>query len=312
MSALRKIKKTREFKGKRVAAHLPFEKVLSFPLLLQLGREETLEEAIVRETQDYIPFPIEEAVIDYPSVLRTSTEPAKAYRVTVIASRMKDIQHYHDTLKKAGLSLETVDFPVSSLYRLHAHQHEASEIPVILCHIGGYQTLAAVVQHNGILGERAFTWGFGSLATKIQNQMELKNDRYKAKILLKNYGLSSECGPGADADAGGTAIHDTICQILYQIIAPYAEELVDELHRLIAYIRSGDVNTTFEGVYLYGQGAAIHGLDAYVENRLNLPTTSVDPTEWLATTNGLLLSHSMDKNRFSLSLGLGMRKFTWL
>lgn len=311
MSALRAITKGRDFKGRRAAAHLPLGKVLSFPLRLQLGREESVEDAIIREIREYLPFPLEEAVIDYPSILRTSPEPAKEYRATVIAARMKDIQYYLQIIKKAGLSLEAVDFPVSSLYRLHSYLYEDSEIPVILCHIGRHQTLAAVIQKDGILGERVFSWGISSLLTKIQNQMELKNDLYKAKILLKNYGLTNESRPGTD-NGPDTTVSDTICQILYQIISPYVEELVEELHRLIAYIRSGEINTAFEGVYFYGQGVTIQNLDTYVEQRLNLQTTSVDPTEALSTTNGLLLSHSMDKDKFSLSLGLGMRKIAWL
>ena len=312
VTALRTITKNRDFKGKRVTAHLPLEKVLSFPLRLQLGREESLEDAIVREIREYLPFPMEEAIIDYPSILRTSPEPAKEYSATVIAARMNDIQHYLQIFKNSGLSLEAVDFPVSSLYRLHSYLYEDSEIPVILCHIGRNQTLAAVIQKDGILGERVFSWGISSLLTKIQNQMELKKGRYKAKILLKNYGLTNECRPGTDNDGPDMTVNDTIYKILYQIISPYVEELVAELQRLIGYIRSAEVSTAFEGVYIYGQGTTIQDLDAYVEKRLNLQTKSVDPTEWLPTTNGLLLSQSMDKDKFSLSLGLGMRKIAWL
>lgn len=311
VSALRTIAKNKDFKGKQVAAHLPPQKVLSFPLRLQVGRDETLEGAIIREIREYLPFPLEEAVIDYPSILRTSPEPAKEYRATVIAARMSDIQYYMEILKKAGLSLEMVDFPVSSLYRLHNYLFENPEKPVILCHIGRDLTLAAAIQKDGFLGERIIPWGISGLVTKIQSQMELKNDRYKARLLLKNYGLSNTRGPESAHGSEPTS-DDAICQILSQIISPYVETLADELHRLIAYIRSEEINTHFEGLYLYGQGTLIQGLDAYIEKRLNLPTRSIDPTESLPTTNGALLTDSMDKEKFSLSLGLGMRKIKWL
>jgi type IV pilus assembly protein PilM len=309
--ALRAIAKNKDFKGKQVTVHLPPQKVLSFPLRLKIEGTETLEDAIVRETREYLPFPLEEAVIDYPSIMELSSDPEKTYKATVIAARTGDIQHYAQVLKKAGLSLETVDFPVSSLYRLHNYLFENPEKPVILCHIGPEQTLAAAIQNDGIMGERVIPWGINGLVTKIQSQMELKNDRHKARLLLKNFGLSGASRPESAAGSEPAA-DDAIYQILNQIISPYVETLADELHRLIAYIRSEEVNAHFEGLYLYGRSSLIHSLDAYIEKRLALPTRSVDPTENLPDTNGALLSGSMDKEKFSLSLGLAMRKIKWL
>jgi len=311
VSALRQVAGSRQFSGRSVVAHLPPDRIFSFPIRFQVGRDERLEDAIVRETQHYLPFPLENAVIDYPSILPVAAGADNAYRATIIAARMEDIHYTLDIVKRARLSLQAVDFSVSSLARLHDHLFGMNDNPVILCHVGRSRTLAAVIKKEGILGERMVPWGFLGLIRKIQDNMELKNDRYKAKILLKDYGLSEALGSGRQAVQETTA-QEMICQILHQIISPYIEEFIDELHRIIAYTRSEEPDTTFEGIYLYGQAAGIRNLDAYVERRLSIPAKVVGPMEGFADSAGKALADVSEWDTFTLALGLGMRKVSWL
>lgn len=54
-------------------------------------------------------------------------------------------------MKQADLILESVDFSLSSLIRLHDYLHSATPNPIILCHIGHTQSLLSVVAKEGIL-----------------------------------------------------------------------------------------------------------------------------------------------------------------
>jgi len=314
VSILKKISKSKQFRGKRVAAHLPSRNIFSFPIQFQVGKEETLEGAILRESKNYLPFPLEEAVIDYPSLLPISSVADNQYKAMVTATRMEDLRHYLLTLKRAGLNLDVVDFIVSSLFRLHHYLSGSPENPVILCHIGQTRTLITVIKKDGILVERFVPWGIKFLLRKIQENMELKNDRYKAKILLKNYGLSYEnqANPESGKESPETNPADMTRQIIYQIITPYIEELVDELHKMIGYVRSEETNTFFDGFYLYGQGVLIRNLDGYIEKRLNTQTKSVDSFETLAVPGGGVLPDYSDDTSFAPGLGLAMRKIPWL
>jgi len=311
VSALKSISKNGGFKGKRAVAHLPFNKVFSLPVKLQVGPEETVEGAIVREAKGYLPFPLEKAVLDYSSLLEISSGAARAFQATVIAAREEDILEYTRFIEKAGLSLEAVDSAVSSMYRLHEYLFGPSEHPDILCHIGWTQTLAAVLKKDGILGERVIPWGTRSLMKKINENMELKDDLTKVKLLLRDYGLSNECRSEEEKKTAA-GFQESIRQIVYQIVSPCIEELVDEIHRLTAYVRSDETQTTFKGIYLYGQSIWIRDLDVYVSRRLNLPTSNIDPSERLPIIGGTLLSNFMDRDGVSLALGLGMRKVAWL
>ena len=79
----------------------------------------------------------------------------------------------------------------------------------------------------------------------------------------------------------------------------------------MAYVRSETQNPKFEAVYMYGLANMIGNLDGYMESRLQLPTTLVNPiSESVFHYNEM----STDVNNgadFALALGLAMRKVTW-
>ena len=63
---LKELLKDSRFSGKRVLLHLPSCNISSFPIHIQVEDSETLEEALFRESKEYISFPLEETIIDCP------------------------------------------------------------------------------------------------------------------------------------------------------------------------------------------------------------------------------------------------------
>ena len=314
LSGLKKISKNKQFQGKKVTAHLPSWNMVSFPIRFQVGSKETVEDAILRESEAYLPFPLENAVLDYPSIMEMSSGPGKQYKATVIATRMDDLQQNMLTLKAAGLNLDVVDFSVSSLFRLHHYLKSAPEHPVVLCHIDRTQTLITVMKADGILGERLIPWGIDYLLKRIQENMELENDRNKAKILLKKYGLTKD-GTKVNSKVGEPEEKesiDTTGQTIYQIITPYIEELIDEFHKITGYVRSEETDIFFGALYLYGLGEVIQGFEDYIEKRIGIQTETVNPFEVLEFSEERILPDFPDDTSFALALGLAMRKVTWL
>ena len=103
---LKEIVKDKRFKGRRVVVHFPSQYLLSFPIIFEVHGDETLEQAILKKSKDYINFPLEEAVIDYPSLTPISSDDVDKYRAIINAVRRDDMRQYLLILKKAGLTVE--------------------------------------------------------------------------------------------------------------------------------------------------------------------------------------------------------------
>jgi type IV pilus assembly protein PilM len=311
---LKDMLKDKRLKGRRVVVHFPSEYILSFPLSFQLGKDETVEAAIMRNSRQYLTFPLEEAIIDYPSLTFVSEDEGNKYRASVVAARKDQMTDYLSMLKTAGMTVEVVDFGVSSLMRLHSYPQQTTENSIILCNIGYSQSLLSVVTKDSILVQRNIARGIRTALKNLQANLELSPESDKAKVLLKKYGLfyedCLECQVEDDKNQPGEMMD--MYRAIYQIINPQIEELVHEFHKVIGYARSEQQDTILEGIYIYGPGTFIRYLDRYLEKRLNMPASLINPLDKLGLSKDDTLSDVSEGGPFGLALGLAMRKVTWL
>ncbi|MEE8430041.1 MAG: type IV pilus assembly protein PilM [Candidatus Desulfatibia sp.] len=314
VDAVKKMTKNRNFRGKSAVLHIPVKNISVLPIRFKVGATETLEEAILRESEKYLSFPLEEAALDYPSLTPEVDGDGDAYRATVIAVRRKYIEQYLQLMKQAGLTVEAVDYRVSSLIRLYKHFHKVTKHPVILCYIGYFESMLAVVTEDSIIGQRIIPWGVHELIEKILANLELLKAKDNARLLLKTHGLAYEDLESADNsdDRAPDATMVNMRRAIFQVITPSIDELVFEFHKMISGVMSEKQHTAFEGIYMYGHAALIHHFDRYFERRLNIPTRCINPMTTVALSDGNKLPGIDEGAPFALALGLAMRKVTWL
>lgn len=311
-SVLKGIPKSKRFQGRSAVIHLPGQMIISMPIHFQIGENESVEEGILRESEKHLSFPIEEAILDYPSITKQTSGNRTEYSATVVAARRDHIQRYISILKQAGLVVEAVDFGVSSLVRLHDLTQKTCVNTNILCYIGYKRSLLTVVIEDHILAQRPFTWGFKTLLDKILVNLELPAD--KATFLMNKYGLGYEDlrrGPRSEDRGTDDAILN-LHRALFQIITPYIDELIYEFHTITSYVRSEPQHSEFEGVTMYGCANMMHFLDTYLEKRIDIPVSILNPISELKMTHDTAFSDVTEGAPFGLALGLAMRKVSWL
>jgi type IV pilus assembly protein PilM len=317
LPVLKEIAKNRRFRGKSAAIHIPPQHVYSIPITFEVGMDETVEEAIVRESRKYLSFPLEEAVIDYPFIHDVSSGPGKKFKANIIAVRREHIKGYVHLLKRAGLSLEVIDFSLSSLLRLHHYLYAVSDGLVILCNIGHRQSLLSTVTKDSILATRDVAWGIGPLSNSLEVNLEIPRESQQAAEMLRKYGLFYEGYTGSSGGAspegnGGKKEDVEIYRTVFQILTPHVDELIHELHQIMGYVRSETKKAKFEEIYMYGQASLINFLGQYLEKRLSIPTKCINPISKLTLSHSSLVPDAAGAAPFAQALGLAMRKVRWL
>jgi len=310
---LKRIAKDKSFGGKRVVLHIPSQHLVSFPIRFKTAGADNLEEAIVQESTPYLPFPVEEAIIDYPSLESVASGDTREYKAVMIAVHRDLVDNYVTLLKQVGLAVEAVDFQVCSLIRLHHHLRGEASGPTILCHLGMTQTLLVIVSRNSILAQRYVPTGLQFLLDKIADNLALSQGKNSAKVMLQKYGLAyqdqPQAEPGAQDQNGETS---RLQRVIYQILGPQLEELLYELHKIIGYVRSEAPNTVFENMYVYGPGVLIRKLDDYLAKQLSIPTQLLNPLHTMEISNNGILVDPSEGGPLAMAAGLAMRKVAWL
>lgn len=116
--AIKNFWKSYKLKGTKVSLGLANQKVvvrtLDFPML----EEKELRTAIEFQAQDYIPIPIEEAVLDYHVLGQTTDVDGVAkQKVLVVAAQKVMVMDYINALKKAKLGVGEIDLQAFAMLR---------------------------------------------------------------------------------------------------------------------------------------------------------------------------------------------------
>jgi type IV pilus assembly protein PilM len=310
---LREVVKLGGFHGKRAVAHLPTELIDVIPVEFRAADPGEVEEAILRETQLRLTVPLDQAVVDYPSL---HSLPDGTYRAMVVATRREETQRFIALFRQAGLFLEAIEIQMNSLIRLHRHLAGISSEPVILCNIGSRRTLLVIVSGDSILAQREVRWGTIPMAEKIADNLSLTQNREAAVDLLAGFGLAfesiMESGSGPDKGSRNrNGLQGRLLRALYRLLCPYVEQLVNELHQLIGYVRSETEYTVFDGLHLYGQCRCVRGLDHFLGKRIGVSTRYMDVSNMFQTPARSAGDVRMMAG-YSLALGLAMRTQKWL
>ncbi len=310
-SALKEIAKSRSFSGRRVVLSVPSRNLSIFPVRFQVDESGSLEEAMLAESEKLLPFPLDEAVIDYPSLVSGIDGDTKGHKALMVAIRREDLKRYMDLLEETGLHIEAFDFSGAALMRLHASLYGMSSDPAILGHIGDSKSLLVVATKESIAIQRDLLWGSDVLLREFLATLDISNDRDKAKAMLKRHGLSFEnhdvtkLEEEEDQEAIGAD------RTVYQIITPHIDEFLLEMEKAVGYVRAEERQPVFEGIYLYDHASLVPSLDKYVERRLHIKTEVVNPLKRIALSDEWLLSAVPEDAPLGLALGLAMRRVSW-
>jgi type IV pilus assembly protein PilM len=313
--ALKTVAKARRFQGKVVNLLLPEQHVNCFLVSFDLGSDENLEDAIAKECRRSLSFPLEEAVVDYASLLE-SQKKKRRYKVAIVAVRRDIVSAYINLARKAGLSVGVIDLHLSAMLRLHQFLFPLTDTPVLLCNVDDTTTLLSVVTKQRILAQRQASWGIRPILKRLTANLELDEDEGQAAAMLARYGLMHEKLSSATgrppAIKGRRKSEMAIYRTLFRLLIPYVEELIHELYQITGYVRSEMDAARFDEIVLYGWASDFNYLDQYIEKRLNIPTKAINPMTKLSWG---LDSPDLDDIAgapFAPALGLALRKVSWL
>ena len=105
-------------KGKVVHLGVGNQKVIVRNIEVPEMAEDELKGAIEFQAQDYIPIPLDEAVLDFQVVGHTTDEEGTAkQQVLLVAAQKEMIDRYMDASKRAGVKLAGIDVSAFALIR---------------------------------------------------------------------------------------------------------------------------------------------------------------------------------------------------
>jgi type IV pilus assembly protein PilM len=253
--------------------------------------QKQLDEAVRWEAERYIPFPIDEVVLDYaPLKPLESVNEGEQIEIIVGAARQEVIASLVETLKGAGLEPLIIDIkPFAGLRSLESKLRSPGEPVLFFLDIGAESSSLTLTRGEHLLLIRTINLSGKDFTAAISRAFNL--DLMAAEEAKRNYGLATIPTEDEelllDFDAEREKFNPAK---MYDAIRPVLVDLTTELRRSLEYFRVQAGELGIDQGYVSGGASKLRGLVPLLSDTLGIPLEVVNPWQNL----------QIDPHRFDL------------
>jgi type IV pilus assembly protein PilM len=293
-----------KIKASRVATCVPGRDsiVRLIPVPAELDDRELREMVLNHEAALYLPYPREEADVDYQKLgYFVDEDGIEKVQVLLVATRKEVTDTYISTFEQAGLQIDVLEINSFALIRTIRDQLRlfGPQEAAVLVDIEFDSTEIAIIINGVPQFSRTVPIGTYQLQTALSRAMSLPVSRDMEML----QGMTI---PPTTIDAGKTGV--TGINPGMAAMLRVLGELSDELRRSIDFYLNQSENLEVAQILLAGPGGGLQQLDEFFTQRLSLPTTQIDPIGSLSLEVDAEKYPQAQRPGLGIVLGLGMRE----
>lgn len=265
-SALKHLWTSAGFSTKKVVLGVANQKVVVRQIDLPWMSLAELRESLPFQVADYIPMPIEEAVLDFHPIEEVRDENGnRAIRVLLVAALRSMIGSLVEAVTKAGLYPEGIDLSSFALMRALTNQGDESMTGYAEAFVDvGASVTNIVVHYDGSPRfVRILLMGGDDVTEAVAERVGVPYEQAEAVKVQMGLTVAGETGP--DAHPASRVIGSTVAQI------------VEEIRGSIDYYLAQPNAQRLGRIVLSGGGGRLAGLDAWLSAATRLPVERAEP-----------------------------------
>lgn len=272
------------------------------PVPAELDDDELREMVLNQEASLYLPFPREEADVDYQKLgYFVDEDGIEKVQVLLVAVRKDLTDPYIEVFQQAGLALnvlETSSFALIRTIREQLRQFTPQEAAAVV-DIEFENTEISIVVDGVPHFSRTVPIGTFQIQSALSRAMNLPPSRNTE--LLQGMTVPIQTMDTVGAPQMGNTNPGTTAML--RVLG----ELSDELRRSIDFYLNQGEDMEVAQLLLAGPGASIGQLDEFLAQRLSLPASQIDPISALSLE---VTEDIPESQRAGLAtvIGLGMRE----
>ena len=248
------------------------------------------EVQIRMDAEQYIPFPLDEASLDFEVLPERLANPNRV-NVLLVATRLENIEARSEVLEFANLTAKIADvesFAIENAYQVFSDTLPMGVNTVGILDIGHTMTTLSVMQKNKVIYTREQVFGGKQLTQEIQNR----------------YGLSFEEAGRAKKSRSLPDDYDI------EVLEPYLDAVVQQAARSLQFFFSSSQFNEIDHILLAGGNANIPGLAKLLQQKLGYRVTIANPFLQMGFSPQIDIKKiENDASSLMVACGLAMRSF---
>jgi type IV pilus assembly protein PilM len=289
--AIERIFAGQKTKAREVAMGVSGHSVIVKRISAPAATEDQLQNVLAYETQQHVPFDLEEVSLSYHVLGRN--QAGNAMDVVLVAAKKEKILNHTSVASQAGATPVVMDvdaFALQNAFELN-YQPEADHTSALL-NIGASMMNINIVRGGAPLFTRDVTVGGNQYTHTLQKELDLSfEDAEKLKM-----------GKGGTPDQS---------EALSQHLRSVSEILLLEIQKTFDFFRQTSPTETIHDIYIAGGTAKTEGLKGLLGAEFNIPVEIMDPFRKVAVNPDKFDSAFIAEvaSRMSVAVGLALRSF---
>jgi type IV pilus assembly protein PilM len=258
-----------------------FTRIIKFPLL----NDQEVASAVKWEAEEYIPIPIQEAIIEHQILERRETATPPQVLVLLVAVHRELVEKYIKMLEMIGVKVVGVETNLMSLTRALAPTKGTS----VLIDIGATAADIAITRNEILYFSRTISTAGDAFTRAVAQSLGVSLDQ--AEQYKRTYGLSPDQLEGKIQTA----------------LTPLLRNFVEDVKKAIHYYQieiKGDAPTT---IILTGGSSGLPGLPIFLTKTLGLEVIIGNPFAKINVEQQTASNIANFAPLYSVATGLAMR-----
>lgn len=256
------------------------------------GTEQEVEDQVLWESEQYIPFGVDESKISHFVI---GENEGGALDVIMVAAREDVVQNYQNLLADAGLTPKLVDLSVMCLNNIFefsvGKNIELYNDGTVIIEIGAQITRIVVYKFDGPIYSKELMMGGGIITEEIQRQMGLN---YEDAENLKCYGDDSGNLP----------------EEIMVIINSALETFMSEIKKSLNFFLTASTEDKIRHCFITGGTSLLPGIVEGLQGILEIQVDELNPLTRFDYSERALGKDKVEflKSQGAVVLGLGLRQ----
>ena len=274
-----------------VALAVPTSMVITKIIEMDADMNDDEREIQIRDdAEQYIPFPLDEASLDFEVLPDRLANPNRV-NVLLVATRIENVEARSEALELGGLTPKIADvesFAIENAFKVFSDTLPMGVNTVGILDIGHTMTTLSVMQNNKVIYTREQVFGGKQLTQEIQNR----------------YGLSFE-------EAGRAKKSRTLPDDYdIEVLEPFLEAVVQQAARSLQFFFSSSQFNEIDHILLAGGNANIPGLAKLLQQKLGYRVTIANPFLQMGISPQIDIKKiENDASSLMVACGLALRSF---
>lgn len=274
-----------------VALAVPTSMVITKIIEMDADMNDDEREIQIRDdAEQYIPFPLDEASLDFEVLPDRLANPNRV-NVLLVATRIENVEARAEALELGGLTPKIADvesFAIENAFKVFSDTLPMGVNTVGILDIGHTMTTLSVMQNNKVIYTREQVFGGKQLTQEIQNR----------------YGLSFE-------EAGRAKKSRTLPDDYdIEVLEPFIEAVVQQAARSLQFFFSSSQFNEIDHILLAGGNANIPGLAKLLQQKLGYRVTIANPFLQMGFSPQIDIKKiENDASSLMVACGLALRSF---